>query len=118
VIEIEKRQPNRERNVNITFRVTEKEHEMILRRMEQTGIQNLRAFLLKMAIDGHVIQLDLSGVRDMVRLLKNATDNINQIARRVNATDNLYAGDVANLQHRYEDLWEQAGSILRKLGEL
>jgi len=117
VITIEKKQ-NRERDINIAFRVTEKEREMIFRRMEQAGIQNLRAFLLKMAIDGHVIQLDLSGVRDMVRLLKNATDNINQIARRVNATGNLYAGDVENLRRRYEDLWEQAGSILRKLEEL
>ena len=108
----------RERNVSIAFRVTEKERAMILRRMEQAGIRNMRAFLLKMAIDGHVIQLDLSGVRDMVRLLKNATDNINQIARRVNAAGNLYAADVENLRRRYEELWEQTGSVLRKLGEL
>jgi len=98
--------------------VTEKEREMILRRMEQAGIQNMRAFLLKMAIDGHVIQLDLTGVREMVRLLKNATDNINQITRRINATGNLYAGDVEYLRQRYEELWAQAGSVLRKLGEL
>ena len=115
---MEKHQPKRERNTSVTFRVTEREHKMILRRMEQAGIQNMRAFLLKMAIDGHVIQLDLSGVHDMVRLLKNATDNINQIARRVNATGNLTAGDVENLRRRYEDLWEQAGNILRKLSEL
>ena len=98
--------------------VNEQEREMIQRRMEQAGIKNMRAYMLKMAIDGHVIQLDLSGVREMVRLLKNATDNINQIARRANETRSVYAADIEGLRIQYNALWEQAGSILRKMSEL
>ena len=86
--------------------------------MEQAGIKNLQSYLLKQAIDGHVIQLELSGVNEMVRLLSNATNNINQIARRVNQGGGIYAADVEELRERYDQLWEQAGGILRKLSEL
>jgi len=48
------------RNINMGFRVTEEEQKMIKRRMAQTKIKNLRAYLLKMAIDGKVLNLDLT----------------------------------------------------------
>ncbi len=37
-------------------------------------MDNLGAYLRKMAIDGYVISLDLSEVRKMVKLLRNATN--------------------------------------------
>jgi len=98
--------------------VDDAERELIERRMEQAGIKSMRAFLLKMAIDGHVIQLDLASVKEMTRLLSNATNNINQIARRVNETGNIYAADIDELRSRYDELWGQAGNILRKLSKL
>ncbi|MCL2774327.1 MAG: plasmid mobilization relaxosome protein MobC, partial [Oscillospiraceae bacterium] len=62
---------NLKRNINMGFRVTSEEQEMIKRRQEQTGIQNLRAYLLKMAVDGMVVNLDLSEVNECSRLLRN-----------------------------------------------
>ena len=41
----------------------------------------------KMALDGYVIQLDFSDIRELNRLLRNATNNLNQIAKRTNETD-------------------------------
>jgi hypothetical protein len=109
---------NRKKNIQLHFMVDEKERAMIQRRMEQAGIKNLTAYLLKQAIDGHVIQLDLTSVHEMVRLLSNATNNINQIAKRANETGSIYAADIDELRGRYEQLWEQAGDILKKLAEL
>ncbi|WP_313134652.1 hypothetical protein [Anaerocolumna sp.] len=37
-----------------------------MKKMELPGIRNLRAYMLKMAVDGYVIQFDLSEVREMV----------------------------------------------------
>ena len=105
----------RKRNISINFRVTEKELEMITNRMAQTGIKNRRAYMLKMATDGQVIHLDLSGVREMVRLLSNATNNINQIARRVNETGNFYAADLDNLRDKSDGIWGQMKEILKRL---
>ena len=74
-----------QRSHAMTFRVTEEEREMIRRRQEQTGIINQRAYLLKMAIDGRVIRVELESVKEMNRLLSNATNNINQISKKMTA---------------------------------
>jgi uncharacterized protein (DUF1778 family) len=115
VIEAEKRKPNRERGVAITFRVSEDERALIERRMEQSGVKNLRAYMVKMAIDGHVVHIELEGIREMTRLLSNATNNLNQIARRVNQDGNLYAADIEDLREKYDSLWAQAKKILREM---
>jgi hypothetical protein len=98
--------------------VDEKEKAMIEQKMKIAGIGNLRAYLLKMAIDGYVVQLDLAPVRDMLSLLRNATSNLNQIARRVNSGGGLYQADIEDLREKYDSLWEQAEGILRQLARL
>lgn len=112
------KKPNRKRDIFIRFMVDENERDMIYKRMEQTGIKNLRAYLLKQAIDGEVVHIELDSVKDMCRLLSNATNNLNQIARRVNQTGSVYAEDVADLRARYDELWTQTKVILKKLAAM
>jgi hypothetical protein len=106
---------NKARTSNVHFMVSAEEREMIERRMAQSGIKNMRAYLLKMAVDGRVIRVELDSVKEMVRLLGNATNNINQIARRVNETGSAYAADMDDLRKRYDELWHQMKEILRRL---
>ena len=68
--------PNIKRNCNIHFMVTEEERDMIKRRMEQSGMKNMRAYMLKMAIDGRVIHVEFESIREMVRLLSSVSNNI------------------------------------------
>ena len=98
--------------------VSEQERKLLDQRMAEAGISSLRAYMLKMALNGHVLRLDLSSVREMVSLLRNATNNINQIARRVNTTGNIYSADIEDLREKYDQIWNQASEILRKLAEL
>lgn len=114
----EKKKANRKRDIFIRFMVDETERDMIYKRMEQTGIKNLRAYLLKQAIDGQVIRIELDSVKEMCRLLSNATNNLNQIAKRVNQTGSVYAEDVADLRARYDELWTQTKVILKKLAAM
>jgi hypothetical protein len=116
--ESKKRKPNRLREDKICFRVTPEERKMIEQRMAQSGVKNFRAYLLKMVIDGQVVHVELSSVKEMCRLLSNATNNMNQIARRVNETGSIYAADIADLQRRYDELWAQAKLILHRVSEL
>ena len=107
----------RPRNVNLSIKITQEERDMIERRMAQTGMTTLRAYIVKMAVDGRVIHVELESVREMVRLLSNATSNINQISRKCNQTGNLYAQDVEILQEKVEDIWELTKIILQKLAK-
>ena len=102
----------------MTFRVTEEERELIRRRQEQTGMNNTRAYLLKMAIDGRVIRVELDSVKEMNRLLSNATNNINQIAKKVNETGNIYLNEIEDIQLRQEEILTQQKEILRRLNNV
>jgi hypothetical protein len=105
------------RTINVHFMVSEQERKMIEKRMEQTGIRSLRAYLLKMAVDGRVIHVELDSVREMVRLLSNATNNINQMTKKANETGNIHAASLDDLRFHYDNIWGQAKLILKKLSE-
>ena len=107
-----------ERNIAMTFRVTEKERDMIRKRQAETGILNQREYLLRMAADGLVVRVETDGVMEMNRLLSNATNNINQIARRVNETGSVYSADMEFIKSRLEEIWSQQKDILKSLSKL
>ena len=107
-----------QRNHAMTFRVTENERDMIRRRQAQTGIINLRAYLLKMAVDGRVIHVELDSVKEMNRLLSGIGNNVNQIAKRANETSNVYAADLDEIKARQDEIWVQQKEILRKITKM
>lgn len=100
------------------MRVTEAERDLIAEKMTVANIRNREAYLRKMAMDGYVVRLDLADVRKMVFLLQNATNNLNQIARRANETRSVYESDIKDLREHYNLLWEQASAILRGLAKI
>jgi primase-polymerase (primpol)-like protein len=103
---------NLTRNKSVNFRVIQEEYDMIKRRQGQTGIKNLRHYLLKQAIDGRVIYIELDSVKECTALLGNISSNINQIARRVNSTGNVYNADMEYIKQRQDEIWEQQREIL------
>lgn len=113
-----KKQPVRKRDSHLHFCVDEGERKLIEERMASMGVVSMGAYFRKMAIDGYHINIDLSDVREMVRLLSSATNSINQIARRVNETRNIYAADVEDLRQRYDSIWGAARTILEGLAKL
>ena len=109
---------NRNRPVQVKFRVTPEERKNKDRRMEQAGISNMAAYLRKMAIDGYVVKLELPELRDFISLLRRTSNNFNQIARRVNSTDRIYADDIAEMKNLLEQIWEADNRILEKLAAI
>ena len=105
-----------ERNHAMTFWVTKKERDMIRRRQAQTGIKSIRAYLLKMAIDGRVISIELDSVKNMNSLLSNISNNINQLAKRTNETGIVYAPDLDDIKAWQDEIWKQQKEILRLVG--
>ena len=94
------------RTVGLYTKVSPEEKEVIDRKMALLGTMNLRAYLRKMAVDGYVVQLDMSSVVELVKLLRSISSNVNQIARRCNSTNNLYAQDVEDLRQGYTEVWQ------------
>ena len=109
---------NLSRNIALTFRVDAKERELINKRMKDAGISTLRQFLLKMALNGRVICVEMDSIVECSRLLRNISVNINQIAKRANETGNLYAADMEEIKTRQGEIWEQQDKIIRLLTDI
>ena len=109
---------NREREIQIKFRVTAREREFIESRMAALGTRNMAAYMRKMAIDGQIIRLEISELKEVVRLLRYSSNNLNQLAKRANETGAVYEVDIQGLRDSYDLLWEAVNRILTDLAKL
>ena len=109
---------NRNRPIQVKFRVTPEERALIDRRMEQAGTINMAAYLRKMAIDGYVVKLEMPELRDLISLLRRTSNNFNQIARRVNTTGRIYDTDIQTMRKDIDDLWGAMNVVLEKLASI
>ena len=106
---------NRNRPIQVKFRVTPEERKLIDKRMTQAGTLNMAAYLRKMAIDGYVVKLELPELRDLISLLRRTSNNFNQIAKRVNSTNRIYTEDICEMKMEIEQTWEAVNKVLEKL---
>ena len=104
----------RKRTVQIKFRVTEEERALIEQKMKLVPTQNMAAYLRKIAIDGYIIQTDHSDIKAMTAEIQKIGVNVNQIAKRVNATGTLYAQDIEDIKGAMAEIWQLQRSILSK----
>ena len=109
---------HRKRSVQLHFMVTEHERELIRQKMEQLGTNNLGAYLRKMAIDGYIVKLDLPELHDAVRLMGSLSNNVNQIARRLNERGSIFETEIDDIKDRQEELRTILSSILHRLDQI
>ena len=108
----------RKRDIPLQFMVSEQERDLIEQRMAQLGTVNMSAYLRKIAIDGYVVRLELPELKEMVSLLRRSSNNLNQIAKRVNETGRAYREDIGDILDKQEQLWRAANAILSKLAAI
>ena len=106
------------RAASVLIRMTESELALIKEKMEEYGTTNMSAYIRKMAIDGYIVKLEFPELKEMVRLLANYSNNLNQIAKRVNATGDLYSTDFDEIRRQQDDLWAAAEKIIRVLAKV
>ena len=103
------------RNTFLLVRINDEERAQIQTRMALAGTKNMSAFIRKMALDGRIILLDMDEIKTLVSLLRRTGANVNQIAKRVNATSRVYENDLAEIQNRLGEVWSALDMVLRKL---
>lgn len=109
---------NRHREIQLKFRVTPEEKEMIEQKMNQLGTKNMAAYLRKIAIDGYIIKLDLPELKEMLSLLRYSSNNLNQLTRRAHQTGYIYRSGVIGLQKSFDRLCEMVKGVLQSLASL
>ena len=76
---------NRKRPIVLRCPVTSEERALIEQKMAQLPTQRIGAYLRKMAIDGYIIYVDTTDIKQMNKQLSAISRNINQFAKMLNA---------------------------------
>ncbi len=97
------------------FKTTEAEDAVIRQKMKAFGITNQSSYLRTMALKGYLLKLNLPEIRELIRLMKNLTNNVNQIARRLNERGSIYLTEIDDIRDRLDRLWETTNQLLVRL---
>lgn len=103
------------RPVQMKFYVTEEEKNFIYKKMSLIGVKNLSAYLRKMVIDGQIVRIETTDLDEICRQISGIAKNINQIAKRINATDNIFTEDIHQMKKKVEEVWLLLESTLSAL---
>ena len=106
--------PKRKRDIPLYVWVSQDEFNAIRWRMEEAGTQNMSAYVRKMTVNGYVIHVDLSPVKELVALQRRCSNNLNQIAIHAN-TYGVYQSEISALQKDYAELWGRVSNVLKQL---
>ena len=102
------------RDKHIHFMATAKEKAQLKKNMRQAGYEVLGSYLLKMGLEGVVVNVDFSEIRGSlgdIGSLRNEFNrignNINQVTKHVNESHEIDAMDLYLLQEEVSDMKKQ-----------
>ena len=86
--------------------------------MALAGVHNMSAYIRKMCIDGYTINLQIPELEECAKLLRYTSNNVNQIARRVNSGGGVYPDEVDEIRTKLAETSELFGNILEQLSKI
>ena len=102
-------------NEEIKFRISPKDKAKIQAKMQQANISNMSAYIRKMAIDGMIIRLQISEIKELLRLMRIFGNNLNQIAKAANSTKYVTKSEIEEIKEYQDKIWQLLKTILNKL---
>lgn len=106
------------RTKRIWFRVTPEEYAAIQQKQKEANIISREAFLRKLVMEGRILKLEIPELRVISTLMGRCSSILNQIARRVNSTGRLYAGELSETKQELAQTENMMRKIYEKLSEI
>ncbi len=85
---------NRERRNELKIFLSDDEQYILEQKVKASGMRSKSSFLRHQILYGYVYDIDYSDLREYNTTLSKISSNLNQIAKRMNATSNIYAAEV------------------------
>jgi hypothetical protein len=108
----------RERSVSRLLRLTPQENALLEQKIQQSGIKNREAFMRKMLLEGYVLSLELPELKEILRLTRYTSNNVNQIARHAHETGRYYIEDIEQMVRNQEAIQDTLKEVLNRLSAL
>ena len=103
---------NRTRQNELKVMLNNDELYILERKLKQSGMDSKSAFIRHLILYGYAYDIDYSCLHEMNTLLANTSNNLNQIAKRVNMTGNVYKDDLNEIKEIMEKIWHTQKSML------
>jgi len=97
------------------IRLTEAEYEAIERKFRNSGLKSRSEFIRAMIFEGYIVHFDEEKFDKIYKLIGSISNNVNQIAVRVNSTNKVYAEDIVNIKEGQDKIWQLLNSLQSKL---
>ena len=112
---------NRLRNERFEIKLTKEEKAIFEEKRKLAKCRNMSHFIRKYVLEKEIYQVDLEPFRDLQGLLSNATNNINQISKRVNSIGVIYKDYINDIkkeiEHFSKELWQIHSLLLKRISE-
>ncbi len=108
----------KKRTLYLKVRVSPEEMAAIKKKFENSGMSSLSTFVRAMIFEGYIVHIDENELKELTRIANNVANNINQIAVRVNSTENIYNNDIAEIKDGVNKLWQPLNFLQGKVLQL
>lgn len=106
--------PKRERKNELKIFLNDDEQYILEHKVKISGMKSKSSFLRHLILYGYVYDIDYSDLRDYNAALGKISGNLNQIAKRMNATGNVYKADVEEVKKLMKQVWNTQKTMLAK----
>ncbi len=97
---------NNKRDLFLKIRVSQEEMDAINRKFQNSGMKSKSEFIRAMIFQGYIVNIDENDLKAIFNLMSNISNNINQIAMRVNRTDKAYKEDLEQIEKGLNEIWQ------------
>ena len=105
---------NRKRTNPVQFYLDDDEQYILEEKFRLSEMKSKSAFLRKLILYGYVYDVDYSYLRNYNTELGRISSNLNQIAKRINSTGNIYKEDMDEVKELMNEVWRTQKSMLSK----
>ena len=105
---------NRSRTNPVQFYLDDDEQYILDEKFKRSGMKSKSAFLRKLILYGYVYDVDYSCLRNYNTELGRISSSLNQIAKRINSTGNIYKEDMDEVKELMNEVWRTQKSMLSK----
>ena len=105
---------NRKRTNPVQFYLDDDEQYILDEKFRLSEMKSKSAFLRKLILYGYVYDVDYSYLRNYNTELGRISSNLNQIAKLINSTGNIYKEDMDEVKELMNEVWRTQKSMLSK----
>ena len=95
----------RNRTNPVQFYLSNDEQYILNTKFKASGMKSMSAFLCKLILYGYVYDVDYSYLRNYNTELGRISSSLNQIAKRVNSTGNIYPEDIDEVKELMNEVY-------------